>query len=903
MLSVIVRDALETASAISSPWEATWFWRESFFQSATSFRLGGWFKQIVELPILAPELTQARASGFQFPRPAFQDQGPAFQAGLKNALFLSLPFTLSHVLAFRRYALQGLPAGWSATFGYRIGEVLALQRAAIGGARWWQTLEPLPLIGGIGLTAWVVWDATRGRREASLGSQSFLDPTILRITALHFAYAWVEQGVLRGNLSSQTLDARSFSARLYVGPGAWLSSRSYGAGLLVGGLVRDALFLSLGLAARERVLFRLRYPPERWRGTVDRWSTRLIAGLALATLPFYAADYLARGPLGFVSRDTDVSRALSRLAFSVPRPRPNEPVSIQFEGRTVLNTDPYGRSSPDVVRDPWHRAQLSVEATRDGIEETYATRTSNQRVDAVYLGSLERAVFEWLNRRSGQENTRSREAVPVAPPVRLGLGREVAPPATVIGESDRRASRLERWYRAARSRRADTYAVTLPLERSQGHPEGLTALYHTGLESPRYLAGGGLVESYRAVRYDAPPELSRKRNARRSPLHRGPVHAYRDWLLARQPNLSTVAQQRGLYRARLALGDYLAACRRYQEAERGPRGWDVTRRVSLRGIWQRELEARTLGSVRSRASTVYSQQYTGNLHLARRLFAVSWDPRENRLALSSNSTAIGSRRKLALDQLTLQRQATRFEHEDVGRSRPTKVQNAKNRRLAAAAVPQALKGQWVLLPGGVVRPDRNIHPQPLYAGWDPDQRALVLCNRYLPPERARKAGPEGLPAFSKVRTLSDEARTARIRNNEPNRANFSVWPRNSRTRRRRTVNTRYTSRALLSRRRAIRDSAVLQRDRSRWAQAAVGTPSLAQFAFWLNPRSDARRSPQEITPTRSSQAFPLAFERSARVGVYVPGDLQPSSRGGLLWPGGDRRDLGTGWRPGAPVLG
>lgn len=889
-LTLVVRDALETLGQDPRGW---WFYVETSFQSFFQYLFGaGWARQLTELPILAPELAAARSGGFQIPIQQWANPtGPAFTSGFLNAIFLGLPISLSHLLAFRRYALHGLPSGWTATFGYRVGEVLAIQVRAVGGTVWWgyQAWEPLPLLVGLVLTAFVVRDAVRGRVDG-----------LVRIGFLHFAYAWVEQGVLLGTLGGQTLDLAAQSARIYVGPGSFLLHLSYGRGLLLGGLLMDALLLSGALFGTERLLFLLRCPPEAWRRTVDQWSNRLRVGLAIATIPFYTADYLRRGPLGFSSRDTDLSRRLSRLAFSVPMPRPNEPVSVQFEGRNVLTPDSYGRTAPDVVRDPWHRAQLSVEAVRDGIEETYATRTSNQRVDAVYLGSLERAVFEWLNRR-GRESV-GRETIPRAEPVRLGLGRETAPAATVVGDADRRASRLERWYRAARGRRSDSYARNLPLERSQGHPDGLTALYHTGLESPRYLAGGGLVEPFRAVRYDSPAELSRKRNARRSPLHRAPVHLYRDWLLSRQPKeyLTTAYQQRGLYRARLALGDYLSACRRYAEAERGPRGWEVNRRVSSRGVWQRELLARTLGGIRSRASSVYSQQYSGNLHLVRRLFAVSWDPRENRTPVV--------RRKLALDQRTLQRPGVRFEHEELGRADQLKVTNGENRLLAPGATPgKAPNGQWVLLPGGVSRPDRQVRSQPLYAGWDTERRALVLCNRYLPAEQAIQAGAVGpiqVDRFNtaRARALADQRMVAGLRSGSTERLRFTVWPRTARARRRRATTSRYSARVLLSRRMPARDVALLGRDRARWARGAAGSPSISQFAFWLNPRSEARRNPQDLTPTRSAQSFPLAFERTARVGAYSPGDLQPSNRGGFVWPGGDRRiwSAPNSYRPGAP---
>ncbi len=899
-LTVLVRDTLESwpgTRSFAETAEFLWLRLERILQSCFQYVfLGGWARQLVELPILVPQLAQARTwiptGSIQFSPERAGASGPAFLHGLQNAFFLGLPLTLSHLLVFKRYSLQGIPSGLTARVSYRGGEVLLLCARGRGVGAFFQQREPLSLLLGLALTALVVSEAIHLRAGVPL----------LQIAGLHFAYAFVEQGVLFASLGSQTLDTAAYAARLAVGPGARRSTFAYGLGLFSGGLRVDALFLSGSRFLLERIFLRLKKPPEFWRGAVEKGTSRLIVALALAALPFYSADYLSRNLFGFSSRDSELSKLLSRFAFSIKRPAPGEPVSVQFEGRNILSPESYGRTAPDVIRDPWHRSTLSIEAQREGIEETYATRSSNQKVDAVYLGSLERTVFEWLNRRTagGQERSQAnRETVPVGTPVRQGLGREVAPPADGLrtptrADTDRRVGRRDKWYRASRARRADTgYAINLPLERAQAHPEGLTALYHTGLEAPRYLAGGGRVEPFRPIRYDSPSELSRKRNARRSPLHKAPVHAYRDWLLSRQPKeaLTSALQQKGLYRARLALNDYLSAARRYQEAERGSRGWSTSRRVSLRAAGQRELFQRRSGGVRSRANSVYSQQYTGNLHLVRRLFAVSWDARENRLGK-------GVRRKLALDQLTQQRTPANFESEELGRASVLRVQNGQNRLVAPGG-----KG-WVLLPGSVRRPDTQIHPQPLYAGFDQERRALVLTNRVLPPERALRGGPglENAGAWSN-RGLSDSLLQASLKTGETTRTRFSVWPRNNRVRRIRSVNTRYTSRPVLSRRRPIREVQLLSRDRATWAKGSVGTPALSQFAFWRNPRSDSRKSTLDITPVRSSQAFPLSFERAARVGVYVPGDLQPSNRGGLLWPGAERaRWFSSTWRPGAPVI-
>ena len=947
-LTLVVRDALEvlepqvtSASNVRSGTglETFVYYLETSIQTRFQYIFGGaWLRQIIELPIIAPEVAQART--WTLPGAIGNIQvaitgnatrpppGPAFGAGLTNALFLGLPFTLSHVIAFRRYALHGLPAGLGATVGYRIGEVVALQRIATGGALWWgfHSLEPLPRVVGLLLTCWVLWDGS-SQRVKYRGSGTPLK-AIAGIFAIHFAYAWVEQSVFRSALGTQTLDAASSVARLYVGPGAWRSATSYSAGLLLGSLLRDVLFIAVARYLAERFLLLRKIPIADWNGSLHKWTNRLAAGLAIAVLPFYTADYRVLNPLGFRAKDDDVSRALTRKVYSNPRPPQDDPRSTVFEGRYAISPDSYNRPGPDVVREPWFRSAVAAENRYDTIDENYTRRNAAQRVDGVYLNASERNLLDWILRRRGGYEKKiagTQTNVPVNLPPRYLEGREIAPTAPHISAAaDRLAARFERWYRAVTGRAKQP--GTLPVDRPTATPDGLVGLYQIGTDHQKYFAGQGPYEPARTTRYDTPSEFLRKKNARRSPLHRGPVHVYRDWLISRQPReyLNTALQQRELYRARLALGDYLSASRRYCEAERNQRGWDVKRRVALRGLWHRELSNQIRGGVRSRASTVYSQQYSGNIHRTRRLFAVSWDPRENRRitardrrkvkGLDTSDISSVKRRKLALDNITRERRTSKFEHEELGSADITKLKTGKNRLLAklapadlARVATDAPAGQWVLLPGAVARADRNIHPQPLYAGWDSDRRAFVLCNRYLPPEQAVRGGP-GLVAqpngFSTAaaQDLASRTRSASLRSGEVARARFSVWPRNSRVRRVRAVNTRLPGRAFLTRRRPVRDVALLSRDRARWAHARHATPPSTQLAFWFNPRSVPSRSGKLDYPVRSVQPFPVAFERSIRRTRYVPGDIKPSARGGLIWPGGDRLQVSSPyyWRPARP---
>jgi hypothetical protein len=97
--------------------------------------------------------------------------------------------------------------------------------------------------------------------------------------------------------------------------------------------------------------------------------------------------------------------------------------SILSESRNVMGRDRYGRPSPDIIREPLYISRIAVEASRDLVDETYRTQQTNQRVDNIYLGSLERKIFEWLNNSKKKlENKDGKSSILVRTPIRRGIG-------------------------------------------------------------------------------------------------------------------------------------------------------------------------------------------------------------------------------------------------------------------------------------------------------------------------------------------------------------------------------------------------------------------------------------------------------------------------------------------------
>jgi hypothetical protein len=202
-----------------------------------------------------------------------------------------------------------------------------------------------------------------------------------------------------------------------------------------------------------------------------------------------------------------------------------------------------------------------------------------------------------------------------------------------------------------------------PLGRFVKVPESLffLAISDGGFSQQSYLSSIGLIEPHRRICYSNSTEFSRKRNARRSPIHRGPIFRYIDLFLKTRSkikgscvDISTRQQQRNLYRARIALHQYVSFSRRYIALDQNKK-LDFSDRWVQRVNHQHKLHFYLFGGNRSRANSVYSQQYVGNLQLVRRLFSISWAPSRIPSWTKANEEQL-VRRKISIDQITFEPQ-------------------------------------------------------------------------------------------------------------------------------------------------------------------------------------------------------------------------------------------------------
>jgi hypothetical protein len=155
-----------------------------FFETTISLRFSSffsfqWLLDLIYFPIIRPDTQIARANsrifsitpffpGDLFPKDlnflrftSIRFPTTAFQIGFFNAIFLAFPRSLSFLVIFRRYWLQGFSVGLISTLGYRRGETIFLLGVTSGMGPLWKYIgSPLPFLASCVLTVFFLRDSS-----------------------------------------------------------------------------------------------------------------------------------------------------------------------------------------------------------------------------------------------------------------------------------------------------------------------------------------------------------------------------------------------------------------------------------------------------------------------------------------------------------------------------------------------------------------------------------------------------------------------------------------------------------------------------------------------------------------------------------------------------------------------
>nr|YP_635897.1 hypothetical chloroplast RF1 [Oltmannsiellopsis viridis]Q20EU8.1 RecName: Full=Uncharacterized membrane protein ycf78; AltName: Full=RF1; AltName: Full=ycf1 [Oltmannsiellopsis viridis]ABB81965.1 hypothetical chloroplast RF1 [Oltmannsiellopsis viridis] len=285
-----------------------------------------WFRNISYLPIIAPDLSKAilrenyvldtpLSNLFTFfDVPSYTSN--KFVLGLLNSFFLAIPISVAHLIAFRRFIIQGLPAGLTAGLGIISGQVCFIG-AVLFGVRSlvipWFATEPLSYLIGIFLILTIIYDMAHESRIRPINLSE--TPLLLKIFGLSFLLTWTEQSSVFQYLANVTLgnQATLLETTTVKTDGQFLLTHiSYLLGLTAGNILFTLLFGFLLLQLINQVVKFSNLPYSLCVRNLNFGILTFTLALSITSIPYYGFDYLLTAPLGFVSQDQSLEKVSLR---------------------------------------------------------------------------------------------------------------------------------------------------------------------------------------------------------------------------------------------------------------------------------------------------------------------------------------------------------------------------------------------------------------------------------------------------------------------------------------------------------------------------------------------------------------------------------------------------------------
>lgn len=315
-----------------------------------------WLRQLWSLPLVVPDIASALVSElsvwdaylhnqFTFLETPWSEilgekslvvqMSEKWLVGALNSLFLFFPSSIAHVIMFRRFYVQGLPAGFAAGLGTVVGNVTWIA-SVVFGFRFilipWLSLDWLRYL--VGFSLLVKYMADTQQPSEQYYRFSLPNQKLRAYFLLNFLLAWVEQVSIYPFLSNLGFGSdgsvlESFPANSL---GAFICIHgAYVLGILIGSL--SLLFLvywfwdNQAMNVRDWLdsLTKRTSPPVQKmvnvllrQDSVEKLCLYLTMLATVSSFPYYALDYLIMNPVGFVHPDRLIYRTMQTERAATP---------------------------------------------------------------------------------------------------------------------------------------------------------------------------------------------------------------------------------------------------------------------------------------------------------------------------------------------------------------------------------------------------------------------------------------------------------------------------------------------------------------------------------------------------------------------------------------------------------
>lgn len=262
---------------------------------------------------------------FEFLEPKTIPSNP-FLMGIFNSFFLALPFSVPHLLAFRAFLINGLPAGVISVAGTLLGQfaffvcvLFGLESVLIP----FLTFEPFNYLLGFILVINILYNMAHNFNRQILNLKHSQDIKILaNFFFLNFVLAWTEQTSLFqyfGNLTANGLPTllQGTENSLTTFSSYFLPNTFYLIGLLFGSVIWTAFFGFLLTILLNRVSQIFQIPFFFLMPKIHKLLLVLTFTFCFTSIPYYGFDYMVSAPLGFLSQDKAFNFLKAKTYYAV----------------------------------------------------------------------------------------------------------------------------------------------------------------------------------------------------------------------------------------------------------------------------------------------------------------------------------------------------------------------------------------------------------------------------------------------------------------------------------------------------------------------------------------------------------------------------------------------------------
>lgn len=685
-----------------------------------------WLRDFTLLPVTIPQISHAIFSEnfflespekifFEFLEIPSLNQNK-FILGFFNSFFLTLPITVTHIIAFRRLIIQGIPAAVFSFLGFILGQTLFILCVTFGIRSIlipWLSLEPFNYLLGLILIFQVVYTMVaepltplKWQKDNESFKKFFLVSLIL---------SWCEQSSIFQYFSNITLTAHpsileGFSTKTTLA--SFFSHSNYILGIFLGSVAFSIFWGFVIWQIKNLIVSLTGISLSRFVQTINRGSFIVVLGFTLSSIPFYGLDYLFTGPLGFISQDSVFKNTLfaqNQIKDPLAIGQPDEPLNFDISpfdrGQYLLfpeNTDPYSfedlnyRGELDWTTRSEKQSNISdPKASFLSITKIFKKQKANQSVNPTDFNSQELNTFEKSN--------------------------SFLPENEIFKDQDISFmdSRFQDWYNFKNS---DLELASDPNKENKSIEENFEN-FNLNTFSPDFLRTKSALEGNL--------EKKIKEKYYSNPIYKNLLALDIDLFLNRQPRSSflKVNQENDLYQKRSMLNSYYDSLRLYT---------NLPSSQKFNSFFD--------GS-KSFTNKVYNQQFKGTWRSIRRWFSLQ-------LTEDTNTNSV-----LKYDQ-PLYENKVKFSpyHEEIPEIEFFEKNQNAGKGISNPFLPEFLS-------------------KPLYAGWDENLRKFVITNKLLPRANAGyeiNISQDWSSKFKKEIIPKQSSSNKNLNNSQ--KINFSVWP-------------------------------------------------------------------------------------------------------------------------------